>query len=572
MSNNLEFDAQLAKLIPFFGEPTARDARLPSRFHLERNADGNHDRCEYLDDRERPCLRNGVAGWNVLYSGSLPVMLSFFDLNGNLRICNDGYCTVLFLRSELDVIDRVCFYDEDDAVCWTRFGFSQYTYSVSGDECRYAFLDDKGEPCAIEGHYHSLRARYDSRGNRVAESYFGVNGMPCLNTDGVSKIEREFADDGTLLCERYLGVNGLPCIPHDRVSLRRLESVEGSSLRQFVAYDLFGERIPPAAVKDDALAHGYSRESRFYDDLGRLVKIGYLDAALNPCVREEGGLYSSADEKTLCVNHGGFSVGTFSWDDRGYLAEECYYKPDGHFVECEYPGARVKYERDVYGNALSETHYDARGNVLLRYQREYDERNRIVKSRTSRPQSDDGQSFPPPVVQYRYEKNGSIREWFTDDDGNPCQGCMVYAARESFRDTSGRELSRMHYGIDGAPVVVGDAAGWSIEYDEYGRRIKTTLLGIDGNPCSGREQFATEEIIWDATYGTIAGKRFFDVDGKPCESRTKYGTSGIGWDISRDAEHGKWMKAFLLPDGSVSERHDCFSPPSGAFREDAPFD
>ena len=336
---------------------------------------------------------------------------------------------------------------------------SRWAYDLCGRAVRMDYLDAEGRPMLSKEMYAGWTKQYDSRGRMVRTAAHGVDGKPCLAKVGVTGYSCAYDVYGKETQRRYFGPDGKPCM------------------------------VGQGDVDEDSA--GWDKT---FDPCGRLLSQKWLDVRGNPVMRADG--YAE-------IRH--------RYDEAGRLVATAYFGTNGMAVAASEGVAEIRYVRDDRGNCVDTLYLDVdgrpavkKGEAYTAIHREYDSHNKIQSQ--------------------EFRKDG--RRVVADEDTGLCGFRYVY-------DKNLRETESIAYGKDGTPATLtGGYARRERAYDKYGRQVSEIHYDINGNVMlwNWREKYAYSVSTFDAS-GRETSRRYYGADRKPCRVEGEE----FGWDAEFDS-------------------------------------
>jgi len=550
---------------------------------------GNETRATYFDAGDKPCLRTeGYHGWESEYDTSgREIKNTWLDLNNKPMLVPDyGYATY---QKEYDAngnVRRETYTDTAGAPCMNKEGEYGWEaeYDANGLETRRTLLGLDGRPMIVPSlDFASYREEYDERDNVRHVAYFDAADKPCLNKEGEYGWEAEYNDNGWETGKTLLGLDGKPMIAESLGFARDRKEYDdrGNLLLETyfdaadkpcmnkegeygweASYDDRGREVTRRLLGPDGrpmmvTSLGYAIYRDEYDKAGNIWRAGYFDADDKPCVGVDG-------------NHGW----ELEYDASGREIERTVLGVDDKPVLIPSLGFVSYWEQyDVRGNQVQVSYFDMDDNPCLNHEGEhgwesqYDDRGRETKRTLL---GLDGKpmlvtSLGYAVYRQEYDKAGNLwRATYSNANDKPCLGADGSHGWESAYDDRGREIKRTLLDADDKPLLVpsqgfatywaayddrgnarqltyfdanGNAClgkdathGWEAEYDDRGREIKRTVLGLDDKPLLVPPQgYTTYQVEYDDR-GNVRRLTYFDATGKACVN-----ADGVhGFDLEHD--------------------------------------
>ena len=405
-STEFSYDA-LGRLTQVAYRDSAGNAVLEKEQHaavleLSYDAHGFLTEMACYDPLSQPC-RGGQGAFRTVMERDAKghiTKTSFFDENGALTPCSDGYAVCEntvdeagnLLESSYSAPDGApapclslgcyrhrCAYengrlvridnlDAEGAPMLTKRGYASvcYSYSPEGLKTRELYLDTDGQPVRILGGFAEVRYEYLD-GALVGWNDYGPDGEPCLNGNEVSSCRIEY-ENGLVMRQSFFGTDGKPTLGTEGFASFGSEYDENGLLLRRAFYGLNGERV--------LIGANVSAVEWRYDEVGRVTEERYFDTQDRPLA--QAALY------------GALGV-VMEYDTQGNLAQSTYlYAGDpGEGV----PARKVQ-EYDLHGNVVAEVYLDRNGNEVTgadgfsRQELFYDSADRLVEWRLYTPESE----------------------------------------------------------------------------------------------------------------------------------------------------------------------------------------
>ena len=175
------------------------------------------------------------------------------------------------------------------------------------------FYDEKGEPIRRYSGYYGIIREYDQEGRNYHIRYLGLDDLPVITGYGYSDKFLTFYADGKIKTERY--------------------------------YDPFGNPVCSST-------YGYGLVNE-YDEIGRIIKITYLDEKDNPM---KVGLGYAIVKRNLYQTNG---------SENGKVESEFYFDEEGKPIALSLGQYGVHKEYDEDGQESVLTYLDQKGNLIV---------------------------------------------------------------------------------------------------------------------------------------------------------------------------------------------------------------
>jgi hypothetical protein len=476
----------------------------------------------YFDAANNPTTNiHGEHGWDAEYDPlGNRIVETHVDINNRPFVTKDGYAII------------------------------RMTYDAHGRQTsdRYFDANDK-ETRDTKGYLHGWDAKYDSKGNRVLESYVDINGRPFniklgfatlrRTHDALGRItsQRFFDDAGNETTDRKDGCHGFDA-KYDSSGNCTLMTYVDTDDEPFnikdgyatirAAYDSLG-RKKSLRLFDDAGSettdktdgcHGWDAE---YDALGNRIVMRYVDIKGNRSDIKDGYATIQQTYDTL-----GRTKSLRLFDD---AENETTNKTDGsHGWDLEY---------DTKGNRTVESYVDInnkpfvtmKGYAKLKFT--YDDLGRRRSEKffgaNDEPTTDNSDGSHGWVVDYD-AKGNVISRSFVDTNDGPFDNKYGYAKAQMTYDALGRETSVRFFNAADQPAKRKEDSihGWDLKYDPNGTLL--SFVDINDQPFVTTEGYAKIQTKYDAL-GRETSVKYLDVDGNPALHRTGVYELNMEYDL-----------------------------------------
>ncbi len=381
-------------------------------------------------------------------------------------------------------MDRLSASRNDDFLSWPgllghrfdkgeRAALHQFSYEEDGRLAREEAFDAEGRLLWALTWSSPIRARLLIRSARAEDVELEVG----WSDEGLVR-EMWCVDRAGRRCVNRWGTCGLRFAYDDRGLVRRLTHLgpegqpqPGPAATTVFRRDALGRTIERTTFDGSgrpALQDGHHRQTRQYDEAGKLLATGYWKLTPEGApvfwkrVDSEGHvleLASLSSQGRPIVNREGYHRFTASYDERGKRSAQAYFGLRGEPVFHRTTGQHRWTERhDERGNSLEGAHFGVRGEPIL----------------------------------------------------NRETGVHRFTARY---DARGNRTAHANFGIEGEPVLgrLSDSHRWTASHDEGGRHLELAHFGIDGKPLANKWGWArivkrydragnlSEELFWKAT-------------------------------------------------------------------------
>ena len=407
-------------------------------------------------------------------------------------------------RDSSGFISRMMYRNAQGYLVWDKdksFGES-YTRNSRGQILSDVHLDKSGQQMEGDFKYESVydslghlqersrtrkdeekrsgvqRYSYDCWGNLISHRSYDDDGNPQYGENGIFEIKYEYDDFGNLIKETSFGINKeLVSGTGSRWAYVLMDYNEKGLVTKHSVYGIDGE---PVMTEE-----GWFTRSVKYSDKGRPVKINYLD--------KEG---ADVSEERYEYDNDGNIISQSFFDAKGNLTEK-----DGY--------ASAKFEYDDKGNPIKLSYFDAQNapaTDIAEIIAEYDEQGNETKISIY---DKDGQSS---ISDYN-EYGSLIKESYYDAKGVLTKDSLGYAVVEYGYDQYGNISSECFYDENQNKISIGVGfACVSLKYDKNGNAIKTVFEGTNGNAVKIKHGFSERRNEYDEK-GNIIEEKYFDTNG-----------------------------------------------------------
>ena len=327
-----------------------------------------------------------------------------------------------------------------------------------------------------------VEIEYDDRGFEKGVNYRDAQNQPAQGPGGACGARFEFDSSGRVILERSVDRNGNNTVDHSGCCAAR------------IFYNSDGLRTKIQSLGTDLQfmrnAFGWTTARFTYDSIGRQKRTGFY---------QNGGIRA--------LNHEGIHCWKVAYDDHGRETERAFFDLDEKPLILAAVGYSIsRLEFDSWGNVRQMTFFDADGKACLHkdgnhgWKAEYDNRGREIKS-----------------------------TWL-GLDGKP-MALEGYATYRKEYDARGKAWRTTYFDTAGKPCLHKDGNhGWEADYDDLGREIANTWLGLDEKPLlRPASDYATLRTEYDG-HGDVRRITYFDTTGKPCLHKNGY----HGWEAQYD--------------------------------------
>ena len=471
---------------------------------FERDSLGRTLQVEYIDENGNiTCTKKGVAGHQYTYDthGTINSYV-FYDTLRQPIINEHNWAICVERTDEYGNVHWGGYYDETNQLCINSLGYSQhlYQYDEFGNNTAEIYLDVDSVPCmgidgtagwvsiyddkgqCIQEHYVDTaghlcppiadgipmkRYKYNSRGNCIEISYYGVDEKPMTNEFGFSKIQWEYDRKGNCLQISYFDTIGNPFMFFDQFStIKRKYDSQGNCIEE-TYFNHLGEKCN---IDQSNVTSSRSK----YNSAGKLIEQTYHDA--------DGNLASLATNEARIV---------IQYDTRGSISMLAKYDTNGKLCFDTDSVAKIKWLCDSYGNCIEKTYFDTNNKPYL-YKNNY------------------------ATLKQKYDHSGNIIEIaYYDANGNLFCGKRNYALQKRQYDKRGFCIEIKNFNQNKELCL--DAKGVAIyhfTYDKWGNCLHEAFYGTDNTPVANQRGYAKAIYTYDIHNHRIEAT-YYDVKGRP---------------------------------------------------------
>jgi hypothetical protein len=428
-------------------------------------------------------------------------------------------------------------------------------YNARGNRLEDAYFGPTGQPVVTTWGYHRCVVRFDARGRALEQVNYGAAGDPAFRAgDGAFRLVWFYDARGNLTESLILGPNGRP--RNNKSGWARQRNLYGRSgelkerlmwradpegrLRLWERHNDRGwvlERVNLTADgRPQRWNEGHHRWTARYDARGNMIEAFNLDLDGRPVVPSWGyhhwvARYNSRGLKLEMANFGTAGEPAYQTDD-GTFRTLWSYDEWGNLAETLYLGANGRPMNSKHGWARRLEAHLPSGNLVSR-------------------------SF------WRADRHGRLRLWKREDgrgravetvsltpDGQPEMGKNGYHRLTVRYDSRGNRVERAYFGLASEPVATTQGYHRLVtRRDREGRVVESTHLGVDGALayCTGCG-FSRALFRFDSR-GHLAETLYLDRNDRPRNGKE-------GWARKRTThdERGKVISEEFWkvgPDGTL---------------------
>lgn len=268
----------------------------------------------YYDDKDSLCLNSewfSVGRYTYDNNGNI-LMASYWDVDTVRCVIKNGLYSIMekeYNKNGDIIVEK---YYNTNHELFSEGGIRKFNHDNKHQLIQDAYFSNNSIPTLTNDLWHSCQIVYDTKGNVISRSYYGVDGRPCNTKQGVSKIEY-FYDD------------------YNQMTLS-------------ISYDKYGN-------KTNNEVEGFCSHSIKYDNKHRIIEDSFFEKNGMPCWS-----YQSDNTNTIFI-----SKVVYSYDNMNNNIERQYFAPDGSY-SLAYGGAIHTYEFDKWGRVIKFSNFDGNYN------------------------------------------------------------------------------------------------------------------------------------------------------------------------------------------------------------------
>lgn len=345
--------------------------------------------------------------------------------------------------------------------------------------------------------------------DRILRFTGGEDKSPHPNTSYAFGLRDERDTQGRLTLRTLLDPKGQPVVGREGYASRRWRYNEAGDVIEVATLGLDGE---PVSSRE-----GYALTAYEVDEAGRWTSRRYLDAR-GRAVRDKVGVH----------------MVRAVWDEQGRQTALSYFDAQGRRVSDDAGVAAIRFGFSPDGASRTARYLDEKGRptwngelgcAVSRVTEPLDARWREERCF--------GLDDKPMVSKngwhlrrQDYDEHGQeVSEAYHGIDGKPVMcgdadnGCPFHLSKNIFDKDGRRTGSRLH-GLQGEPVLAGGGvAGFDLVYNGRNRIKRWINVGLDGQPTRDSKGVIANERIYDA-FGRIVQELHVDAQGRPSQART----------------------------------------------------
>ena len=426
-------------------------------------------------------------------------------------------------------------------------------------------------------------------GNKVKASFVGRDGFPQANAQNgwvAEYVEIEYGPDGLEHQHLYMDRRGRAMPGPDR-AFGKLAEYDPRGLPVYVAslgppdeagnhrkvidnkggcalkaeYDTLGNGTTVRTLDtldNPTIGNEGAAGTQFeYDQYDRLTRLEYVDTHGTPCLQKNGyaivrmkydergnrvewACFDTQDRPTLDTSVGDQKLAT-TFDERGNVIEERYFGTDGRPCQVKDGYAIVRMKYDERGEETEWACFDAgdrpildKPNNIHKLVQSYDGQGNIVETRYF---GVDDQPSPHrdgyAIARSKYDEQGNRIEWACFDTRDKPTLDTSSASHRTIQayDQRGKLIETTYVGVDGLPCAQKD--GYAIvrlKYNEHGDQIEWACFDTQGQPALDKTTGNHRTLFSFDEQGRTTEIKYLDVDGQPCLLPDGYATMHLKHD------------------------------------------
>ncbi len=199
-----------------------------------------------FDTEGRPCGdREGIAKRIWRYDDRRnKIEEAYFDAQGRPRPNKKGIARLTWQYDERgDVAESSCF-NAEFKILTVKYdvdrNYTAFLFNPEGEITICSVFDAKGRRRLHEKGFSSLTCRYDDRGNKTEEAYFGIDGNLCLIDEGYARVVSKYDGRGNRTEAVCLDANGKLCMNRDGYARATWKYDEHGNILEEVRFDTDG--------------------------------------------------------------------------------------------------------------------------------------------------------------------------------------------------------------------------------------------------------------------------------------------------------------------------------------------
>lgn len=404
---------------------------------------GNILRVDYLNKDLKPAKYGGFHSLTKYkYNDQhLLMSMSFYDVNGNLTLNQDGIAICQFVYDKSGNVKRYEYLDKDGKTlinCHNGYAVEEVVYDALGNITIIRHYNSSLKPCMTSYGYYTKEYIYDEKTNfTTEEKYYNANG-------GVIKIDRYTYDKNGNLTSQWR-INGSGVI---QGVVSHYEYDGNNRITKNYCSNLAGKRVNQTGLN-------YCEIDSKYDERGNVIEQVFLDANGN----------AGYDEQKAYKR-------IRKYDERNNLIYEKNLGKDGSPIKGNGVNPEAKVTYDDYGNITSIACFDGYGNPYTstlgfhRLERKYTENNLLASEcyKDANGNLVKNKSNGYAKITYAYDSkrnkieekyfgtNGSLVNYVTysfNEQNSLTEACMYNAVGRLDDSKAGFSKLRISYASDG---------------------------------------------------------------------------------------------------------------------------
>lgn len=291
-----------------------------------------------------------------------------YDCRGNL-FENTHYCMEYGDKKNPD--KNTLFYnlDVEGNICRNYEGVfvTKYDYDNEGNNISETYYDRDGTtPMLCDKGYFGIRRVYEN--DKLVELYYiNREGALTSSTNGYAKIVYSYDSKGNKIAETFIDSNGDKCEIDGYCSIlykydvfnnliqKNRKNIDGKNSSRYVVkkykYDYWGNRLEDANFNDDETSRTENNDN--------IHRICYeYDSLFYVC---EERYYNMFNELTGCPEDTTYSIARYENDEYGNRVSMAYFNENDEPCDCALGYHKIVRTFNAYGYVLSERYYNSYG-------------------------------------------------------------------------------------------------------------------------------------------------------------------------------------------------------------------
>jgi len=378
---------------------------------------------------------------------------------------------------------------------------SEYRYDEKGNRIENIYFGSDRKPCFIYNGIAGILNEFDDLGNAVKITYIDNERKPIMSSEGLAGLKSIFDDKGNILESWFFDEKGKLCLINTGIAGYKNKY---DSLGNQIENVVYGIDQKPCLQKDGTA--GYMAK---YNSMNKMVKLTYIDVDLKPCRdnnnmaifynrydkrgNNTGVSYYNKENKSLALSAQNIAGWNSEYDEQGYEIARSFFDADSSVCMVEGGYAKWTARYDEQGNNIAIRYYNSLGKLCITNvgdagsDSKFDDRGNVIEKIyidiNEKPKSG------LLIRRSKYDMNDNeVEHWFYDSDGQLSLNHEGYAGQKSSFNALNQETERSYYGKNKLPVKF--EKGYAItryKYDNRGNSNEQTYFNENNQPCLNYE-------------------------------------------------------------------------------------